>query len=149
MSLASIEARALEFMGQHKGDLATLLAKAEAKLVELGHDVEALFADDAPAKLYGTAFPEIIDVAPASTEPEVLDEQGQWIPAPPATKVEYSGGPIDDMQVAVDVFNDHAASQQPPIDNDHVAPGAEQFASDVIEGADAAPADQPAQDAQQ
>ena len=30
--------------------------------------------------------------------------------------------------------------EQPPIDNDHVEPGAEQFAPDVIEGADAAPA---------
>jgi hypothetical protein len=39
--------------------------------------------------------------------------------------------------------------EQPPIDNDHVAGGAEQFPSDVIEGADAAPADEPAKDTAQ
>lgn len=73
MSIATIEARAIEFMGKHKGDLAALLAKAEAKLIELGHDVTEMFGEaPAPAMEQGTD-PVIIDVAPASTEPEDFD----------------------------------------------------------------------------
>lgn len=81
MSLATIEARAAEFMGKHKGDLAALLAKAEAKLIELGHDVTEMFGEPAASALEQGTDPEITDVAPASTEPEVLDEHGQWVPS--------------------------------------------------------------------
>jgi hypothetical protein len=42
----TIDSRINDFMSLHKGDLSRFLAKAEAKLIELGHDVEAIFADD-------------------------------------------------------------------------------------------------------
>src|SRR3982750_2303950 len=115
MSIASIEARAAALMCMHKEELTRALAHFEFLAGHLCDEVEDKvkqllgFDEPAPAIEQGTD-PEIIDVPAASTEPETLDEHGQW------------------------------AAPQPPIDNDHVELGAEQFASDVIEGADASPA---------
>jgi hypothetical protein len=58
--------------------------------------------------------------------------------AQPAEMVEVSpAAPVEKL----DLETLEPIPQPPPIDNDHVAEGAEPFAPDVIEGADAAPAE--------
>lgn len=66
----TIDSRIQDFMSLHKGDLSRFLAKAEAKLIELGHDVESIFADEpAPAPMtepveLGPILDKIDGVAP-------------------------------------------------------------------------------------
>lgn len=107
MSAESIEARTHELMSMQKVELARALATLEVEAYATHDAVKAVFAHSEPAPVMeqGTD-PEIIDVAPASLVPEVLD---------PEEAAKNTGGTP------------------------------EQFASDVIEGADAAPAEPEAQ----
>lgn len=156
MFLASIEARALEFMSTHKNDLTIALAKAEAKLKELGHDVTALFEDEPAAiggdpalgdSAYNAAFKahqekgidraNVLNAMAQGTDPDITD-----LP------------PLDPKPETLNLDTMQPIPPQPPVDNHHVAPGAKQFAlpnvidaprvdtASTFEGADAAPADE-------
>lgn len=150
MSLASIEARALALMGMHKGDLSTALAKAEHALAALGHDIASLFedepSDDLAAAMGQGSNPDVADVPAASSEPEVLDEHGQWVPSPTSSDPVMNHGEASGEQQAPEP----AAGEPQPVDVPATAiDDADAAPAAVVEGDDAAPADEPTKDAAQ
>lgn len=122
MTNDSIEARIIELMGQHKEQLARGVATFEHVTGRTIDDAithaDAGSTEECQPQMH-QAETQLGNIAQEATDEEEAAKN--------------SGG-TPEQSPAVDTI-----PPQPPIDNEHVAPGAEQFSPDVIEGAAAAP----------